>query len=187
MNEDHGLQNQDNSFVNVNEDHAFVNEEYRDGDYNSDETMVEEDSTNDNVLNQDKRQARAEAKKRRIMRTQNNKRGEWFLDAATEIPDYDISKPPPFITLQSAQWGNDIRAIGQEFKRGIVEYRQELVKYASKLGFHFKFVRNDARYCHAYCKLKQEDGCNWFVHANLSSLTRTTFIKQANLTHTCKL
>lgn len=129
----------------------------------------------------------ADRKARRAVRDKCNLCGNWFDGVQETILDYDISMPPVDVTLQTDGWANNITGLGQRFPSGVTQFRRELIKYASKLGFHFQYVRNDLRFVHAVCKYKEEEGCLWHVYENFHKITQAVVIRKANLVHTCKL
>ncbi|KAL8501374.1 hypothetical protein ACS0TY_020785 [Phlomoides rotata] len=72
--------------------------------------------------------------------------------------------------------------IGVEIDGGAIEYRKELIKYTTRLGFKFKYARNDARYVFAVCS---EDNSPWFIKAKSQTVTKKFVIYECNLIHEC--
>ncbi|KAL8470971.1 hypothetical protein ACS0TY_033516 [Phlomoides rotata] len=72
--------------------------------------------------------------------------------------------------------------VGLEFIGGAVEFRKELIKYTKKLGFKFKYARNEKRYIHAVC---EESHCDWFIKAKRNLINDHFVVDKANLVHQC--
>ncbi|KAL8547369.1 hypothetical protein ACS0TY_006916 [Phlomoides rotata] len=69
-----------------------------------------------------------------------------------------------------------------EFIGGAVEFRKELIKYTTKLGFEFKYVRNEKRCIHAVC---EESHCDWFIKAKRNLVNDHFVVDKTNLVHQC--
>lgn len=147
-----------------------------------------QDELDEIVMKQENKERKNELKnERRRMKIKRNEAGEWYPGIHKHTPIYDVSRPPRAATLMSAGWITLITVEGQEFKDGAAEFRWELAKYASAHGFKYTHIKNDSRYIHFVCKLASEEGCEWFIKGGVNNITRSFFIKQAKLVHTCRL
>ncbi|KAL8458090.1 hypothetical protein ACS0TY_035822 [Phlomoides rotata] len=69
------------------------------------------------------------------------------------MPSYVMCPTEIKKSYLSDNWGDIMTdGVGREFIGGAVEFRKELIKYTTKLGFKFKYVRNEKRYIHAVCE-----------------------------------
>ncbi|KAL8552189.1 hypothetical protein ACS0TY_001036 [Phlomoides rotata] len=105
-----------------------------------------------------------------------------------DIPYYDVCPNLKKKPLLSDAWANIIEeCVGQQFVGGAVEFRKELIKYSTRNGFSFKYIRNDRRYIHAVCtqEVYVEGGCGWFIKARRQNVTDHFEISKANLIHRC--
>ncbi|KAL8483520.1 hypothetical protein ACS0TY_026273 [Phlomoides rotata] len=85
-------------------------------------------------------------------------------------------------------WANIIdEGVGQQFVGGAVEFRKELIKYSTRNGFSFKYIRNDTRYIHAVCSEEVDvvGGCGRFIKARRQNVTEYLKISKENLIHRC--
>ncbi|KAL8505972.1 hypothetical protein ACS0TY_016993 [Phlomoides rotata] len=72
--------------------------------------------------------------------------------------------------------------VGLEFIDGAVEFRKELIKYTMKLGFKFKYARNEKRYIRAVC---EEFHCDWIIKAKRILVNDHFVVDKVNLVHQC--
>ncbi|KAI8543446.1 hypothetical protein RHMOL_Rhmol08G0218700 [Rhododendron molle] len=59
-------------------------------------------------------------------------------------------------------WANLIEGVGQEFPKGVKEFRAVLARYAIENGFMYRFVKNDQLRVTTVCVIER---CEWHVHA----------------------
>ncbi|KAG5565067.1 hypothetical protein RHGRI_001078 [Rhododendron griersonianum] len=84
----------------------------------------------------------------------------------------------------SAGWVNLISHVGQEFRGGVVEFRNCLSKYAIEVGFNFKYLKNDQTRVTAECS-KKLNGCTWFIHATLERSNQFFVVRELHKEHNC--
>ncbi|XP_058223055.1 uncharacterized protein LOC131332774 [Rhododendron vialii] len=77
---------------------------------------------------------------------------------------------------------NLIEGVGQEFPKGVKEFRAVLAKYAIENGFMYRFVKNDLLRITAVCV---STGCEWKVHAILNRTNGVFHIKKCHNEHNC--
>ncbi|KAL8491688.1 hypothetical protein ACS0TY_023331 [Phlomoides rotata] len=78
-----------------------------------------------------------------------------------------------------------VDGVGKEFSGGATEFRMELIKYTTRLGFKFKYVRNDSRYIHAVCNDVNNRDCPWFIKAKRLIVNNHFVVSKVNLNHEC--
>ncbi|XP_058217306.1 uncharacterized protein LOC131328374 [Rhododendron vialii] len=79
-------------------------------------------------------------------------------------------------------WANLIEGVGQEFPKGVKEFRAVLAKYVIENGFMYRFVKNDLLRVTAICVIT---GCEWKVHAILNRTNGVFHIKKCHNEHNC--
>ncbi|KAI8550162.1 hypothetical protein RHMOL_Rhmol06G0083500 [Rhododendron molle] len=79
-------------------------------------------------------------------------------------------------------WADLIEGVGQEFPKGVKEFRKVLVRYAIENGFMYRFVKNDQLRVTAVCVI---EGCGWHVHAIVNRTNGVFHIKKCHNVHNC--
>ncbi|KAK9290936.1 hypothetical protein L1049_009116 [Liquidambar formosana] len=82
-------------------------------------------------------------------------------------------------------WAHLIKNVGQCFKDGVKGFRVELRKYSVEIGFNYDFVRNESDRVTTVCRMKEQRGCEWQVHARMEHANGWLYIRQLNNVHTC--
>ncbi|KAL8522435.1 hypothetical protein ACS0TY_012547 [Phlomoides rotata] len=102
------------------------------------------------------------------------------------MPSYEMCPRDNRKSYLSDHWleiMND--GVGKEFDGRAVEFRMELIKYTTRLGYKFKYVRNDARYIHAVCNNAEKTSCPWFIKARRNKINKKFVVSTLNVNHEC--
>lgn len=109
-------------------------------------------------------------------------RSEWRLELEKErdlLPMFCEHRDRP---LLSDGWRNLIKEVNQQFKGGVIEFRDCLAKYAIFFGFEYCFAKNEKDRVTAFCKVAD---CKWRVHARLDKVSGYFYIRSFDNVHTC--
>ncbi|KAL8513715.1 hypothetical protein ACS0TY_012997 [Phlomoides rotata] len=118
-------------------------------------------------------------------KNQNSGQIKEFVGSAI-IPCYDVSPMLSKSTLLSDCWADIMTfGVGLQFHGGAIEFRHQLIKYTTRNGFKFKYIRNDAKYVHAICNESLYCDCDWFIKAKSVPVTLYFEVYKANLVHKC--
>ncbi|KAG5536254.1 hypothetical protein RHGRI_023886 [Rhododendron griersonianum] len=79
-------------------------------------------------------------------------------------------------------WAHLIEGVGQEFPKGVKEFRAVLAKYAIENGFMYRFVKNDQLRVTVVCVIER---CEWHVHAIVNRTSGVFHIKKCHNEHNC--
>ncbi|KAL8491060.1 hypothetical protein ACS0TY_022904 [Phlomoides rotata] len=102
------------------------------------------------------------------------------------IPSYQMCPIDSRKSYLSDKWVDImVDGVGKEFIGGAAEFRMELIKYTTRLGFKFKYVRNDSRYIHAVCNDVNNIDCPWFIKAKRHIVNNHFVVSKVNLNHEC--
>ncbi|KAG5540307.1 hypothetical protein RHGRI_020517 [Rhododendron griersonianum] len=77
-------------------------------------------------------------------------------------------------------WAHLIEGVGQEFPKGVKEFRAVLARYAIENGFMYRFVKNDQLRVTAVCVIER---CEWHVHAIVNRTNGVFHIKKCHNEH----
>ncbi|KAL8493024.1 hypothetical protein ACS0TY_024292 [Phlomoides rotata] len=103
-----------------------------------------------------------------------------------KIPTYEMCPKQSRKSYLSNKWGEIMNdSVGLEFEGGATEFRAELIKYTTALGFKFKYVRNDSRYIHTVCNEDNYPNCPWFIKAKRRKVNNHFVVSKVNLKHEC--
>lgn len=89
--------------------------------------------------------------------------------------------------LLSSRWSFEITDVGQCFPGGAVEFRSALSRYSTALGFGYDYMKNTREQIIAVCKGKVVHGCNWYISASISNVTKYFYIRKLVKEHSCDL
>ncbi|KAL8525405.1 hypothetical protein ACS0TY_014865 [Phlomoides rotata] len=102
------------------------------------------------------------------------------------IPSYQMCPIDSRKTYLSDNWLDIMKdGVGKKFEGGAVEFRMELIKYTTRLGFNFKYVRNDDKYIHVVCNDANKNNCPWFIKARRNTINKKFVVSKLNLNHEC--
>ncbi|KAI8563710.1 hypothetical protein RHMOL_Rhmol03G0130000 [Rhododendron molle] len=79
-------------------------------------------------------------------------------------------------------WANLIEGVGQEFSKGVKEFRAVLARYAIENDFMYRLVKNDQLRVTAVCVIER---CEWHVHAIVNRTNGVFRIKKCHNQHNC--
>ncbi|KAL6509573.1 hypothetical protein OROGR_022883 [Orobanche gracilis] len=102
------------------------------------------------------------------------------------MPSYDVCPELKNKPLLSDNWCHILDGgVGTTFSEGANEFRTELIKYATHLGFRFKYTKNNKSYIYAVCGERDNCGCSWFIKAKLQTITNFFVVTKVALDHSC--
>ncbi|KAI8547580.1 hypothetical protein RHMOL_Rhmol07G0207100 [Rhododendron molle] len=79
-------------------------------------------------------------------------------------------------------WANLIEGVGQEFSKGVKEFKAVLARYAIENGFMYRLVKNDQLRVTVVCVIER---CEWHVHAIVNRTNGVFHIKKCHNQHNC--
>ncbi|KAI8530583.1 hypothetical protein RHMOL_Rhmol11G0070800 [Rhododendron molle] len=79
-------------------------------------------------------------------------------------------------------WANLIEGVGQEFPKGVKEFRGVSARYAIENGFMYRLVKNDQLRVTTVCVIER---CEWHVHAIVNRTNGVFHIKKCHNQHNC--
>ncbi|KAL6547182.1 hypothetical protein OROMI_022903 [Orobanche minor] len=117
-----------------------------------------------------------------------NTRQNHLYDKFRLMPRYDVCPELKKKPLLSDNWCHILDdGVGTMFSEGALEFRTELIKYATHLGFRFKYMKNNKRYIYIYAVCAERDncGCSCFIKAKLQTITNFFVVTKVDLDHSC--